>query len=309
MSDHRFDVSDYRVKAGKDPDLGSRLTRADVEGFEKADAIEALAADREHLADAQRVLYADGRRAVLIVLQALDAAGKDGTIRHVMSGVNPQGCSVTSFKAPTPEEAAHHFLWRPTPHLPRKGHIAIFNRSYYEETLVVRVHPEWLAGQSLPSDVLKPKWMTPQALAEGGPPESFWQDRFDAINGFERMLVESGTTILKFYLHLSRGEQKERFLERIRRPEKNWKFSSADIRERGHWDDYQRVYSETIRHTSTSHAPWYVIPADQKWFSRSLIGDIISRTIMDLDVSYPTLPADEKERLAEAERELLSEDA
>ena len=307
MSDHRFDLSDYRVPHGDDPRLDDRATRADVDGFDKADARAALEEDREAMAEAQRVLYADGTRAVLIVLQALDAAGKDGTIRHVMSGVNPQGCSVASFKAPTDEEAAHHFLWRPAPHLPRKGHIAIFNRSYYEETLVVRVHPEWLARQSLPPDVLRPDWLTPGGLADGGPPESFWQDRFDAINGFERTLSQAGTTILKFYLHLSKDEQRERFLDRIRRPEKNWKFSSADVRERGFWDEYRRVYSETLRHTSTKHAPWYVVPADQKWFARALIGDIVTRTIRGLDVRYPKLPDDEMSRLHVAEANLLAE--
>ena len=307
MSEHRFDHDRYRVKPGESPDLDDRSTRADVKGFEKEDALAALEEDRRRLAEDQRVLYADGRRALLIVFQALDAAGKDGTIRHVMSGVNPQGCSVTGFKAPTAEEAAHHFLWRPARHLPRKGHIAIFNRSYYEETLVVRVHPEWLAGQQLPPEVLDPEWLTPKGLADGGPPKSFWRRRFEAINGFEETLHEAGTRVLKFYLHVSKDEQRERFLERIDRPEKNWKFSSADIRERGYWDDYRHAYEQTLKHTSTKHAPWHVIPADQKWFMRSLVGDIISSTLEEMDLAYPVLPPDEAARLQDAKRQLLAE--
>ena len=305
---HRFDHSDYRVTPGEDPNLSDRPTRANVKGFEKADALEALQEDRVRLAETQRVLYADGSRAMLIIFQALDAAGKDGTIRHVMSGVNPQGCRVSSFKAPTAEEAAHHFLWRPTPHLPAKGHIAIFNRSYYEETLVVRVHPQWLASQKLPEEVLPSRYLTAEGLAEGGPPKSFWRKRYDAINGYERLLSDSGTRIVKFFLHVSRDEQKERFLERIQRPEKNWKFSAGDIRERQHWNEYQTVYADTLQHTSTDQAPWYVIPADQKWFSRALVGDIIAETISGMDLQYPTLPDDEAAKLKAAEQQLLAED-
>lgn len=305
---HGFDHERYRVAPGETVDLRERSTRCDVDGFSKSEAREALDADRRALTEAQRVLYADHTRAMLIIFQAMDAAGKDGTIRHVMSGVNPQGCSVASFKAPSSLEASHHFLWRAMPYLPRKGHISIFNRSYYEETLVVRVHPEWLAGQSLPADVLNPETITSDGIAVGGPPQAFWDGRFEAIKGLESQLADSGTSVLKFYLHVSKEEQRERFLERIETPEKNWKFNAGDVRERQHWETYRAAYEEMLPATSQPHAPWYVIPADQKWFMRALVADIITKTILEMDLRYPTLPAEERETLVQEAEKLRNEE-
>lgn len=297
---HSFNHSRYRVRGDQELSLDSISTRCNVEGFSKQDALESLKADREQLAEAQRVLYASSNRALLIVFQAMDAAGKDGTIRHVMSGVNPQGCSVASFKAPTDLEVSHHFLWRPMPFLPAKGYISIFNRSYYEETLVVRVHPQWLKRQNLPEDVLNPKFLTDAGLADGGPPERFWESRFDAIKGLEKQLTDSGTAVLKFYLHVSREEQRERFLERIENPEKHWKFNSGDIAESERWDEYRAAYEQMMVATSTKSAPWYVIPADQKWFMRALVADIITNTIHSMKLEYPVLPPEEREKLNDA---------
>lgn len=297
---HRFNHDRYRVSGAKKVDLDRFSTRCDLKDFSKSDANDALEHDRENLAAAQRMLYADTSRSLLIIFQAMDAAGKDGTIRHVMSGVNPQGCSVTSFKAPTDLEVAHHFLWRPTRALPPKGHIAIFNRSYYEETLVVRVHPQWLAPQKIPAEVLDPSTLSDSGISKGGPPKEFWQGRFDAINGFEKELADHGTTILKFYLNVSKDEQRERFLERIETPDKNWKFNAADIRERGYWSDYRRAYEQVLQATSSESAPWYVIPADQKWFMRALVADIVTDTLGKMNLSYPELPEVERNELAEA---------
>lgn len=251
-----------------------------------------LATNKEELAQAQELLYADGRHSVLIIFQAMDAAGKDGTIAHVMSGVNPQGCQVTSFKAPSSEELSHTFLWRTTKALPGRGMIGIFNRSYYEEVLVVKVHPAILDKQNLPpEDVHK----------------NIWQHRYEDINAFEKHLARDGTTILKFFLNVSKEEQKQRFLERLDTPEKNWKFSSGDIVERGYWDDYMKAFEEAITATSTQWAPWYVIPADHKWAMRAAVADIITTTIKDLPLEYPKVPEDEVAKLAEAREKLLAE--
>ncbi len=290
---HRIDHTPYLVEPETRVRLSEYSTGAGDEFEKKSDAKKALEADVSALAETQRLLWASDQYAVLIILQALDAAGKDGTIRHVMSGVNPQGCSVTSFKAPTEEELGHHFLWRPTRHLPGKGRIGIFNRSYYEETLIVRVHPEFLEPQKLPP------------LPPG---EDRWQSRFEDINHFEHLLVRNGTCVLKFFLHLSKGEQKKRFLDRLNEPDKHWKFNEADVRERRFWDDYQRAYEDVLSETSTAWAPWYIVPADDKWFARALVADVISTKISELDMHYPQVSEEEKQKLAQARKELEAEE-
>ena len=240
----------------------------------KTRAAELLADNQRELAPAQDVLYADGRKALLLVFQAMDAAGKDSTIKHVMSGVNPQGCEVTSFKQPSSEELAHDFLWRYAKAAPQRGRIGIFNRSYYEEVLVVKVHPEWLDKQKLPP---------------GDRGEKFWKQRYEAINDFEQHLTESGTKILKFFLNVSLDEQRARFVARIDDPAKNWKFSSADLIERALWPQYMAAFEDAVNATATHHAPWYVIPADRKWAMRSTVADIVTTTLREMDLAYPTL--------------------
>jgi PPK2 family polyphosphate:nucleotide phosphotransferase len=258
----------------------------------KARARELLDNNLAELAAAQDLLYADDRYALLVVFQAMDAAGKDGTIKHVMSGVNPQGCQVYSFKKPSAEDLDHNFLWRYMKCLPERGRIGIFNRSYYEDVLVVRVHPEILESQRLP---------------DGKHGKKFWAARYEDINAFEQHLVRNGTVILKFFLNVSKQTQKERFLERLDRPEKNWKFSSADLTERGFWNDYQDAYEKALSVTSTENAPWYVIPADHKWAARALVADIITTTLLSLDLHYPEPGEAQKALLAEARRKLGAE--
>ena len=230
---------------------------------------------------------------LLIILQAMDAAGKDGTIKHVMSGVNPQGTQVTSFKAPSDEELDHDYLWRNFKTLPERGRIGIFNRSYYEEVLVARVHPEILDRQRIP----------PELKGKG-----IWKQRFEEINNFEKYVTHNGTVVLKFFLNVSKGEQKKRFLERIDLPEKNWKFSPFDVQERGRWDDYQAAYEDMFNHTSTEHAPWYIVPADHKWFTRLAVAAVIYQTMKDLKLEYPTVSDEHKQGLLKA-RELLENEA
>ena len=263
------------------------LGKDEVKELAKA-ALERNLAD---LAEAQSLLYADDRHAVLIVLQAMDAAGKDGTIKHVMSGVNPQGCQVFSFKKPSAEELDHNFLWRYMKSLPERGRIGIFNRSYYEDVLVVKVHPEFL-GPQLPVQKVGKK---------------FWEERYEDVNAFERHLARNGTLILKFFLNVSKGEQKRRFLERLERPEKNWKFSTADLAERGHWDDYMKAYEEALSATSTEWAPWYVVPADHKWVTRSVVADVVTSGIRGLDLQYPVVTPEKKKLLDEARKTLEAE--
>ncbi len=243
-------------------------------------------------AELQDKLYAQDNWAVLLIFQAMDAAGKDGAIKHVMSGVNPQGCEVHSFKAPSAQELQHDFLWRTTQALPERGHIGIFNRSYYEEVLVVRVHKNLREGEKLPPSLVSKK---------------IWEERFEDIRCFERHMARSGTVILKFFLHLSKQEQKKRFLARLEEPEKNWKFSPSDVRERECWDDYQDAYEDMIRNTATKHAPWYVVPADNKWFSRLVISSVIVDTLESLDVAYPKVDAETKKQLAAASKQLEQE--
>jgi PPK2 family polyphosphate:nucleotide phosphotransferase len=243
----------------------------------------------ERLFELQAKLAAQETHGVVVALQALDAAGKDGVIKHVMTGLNPQGVTVHSFKTPSTEELAHHFLWRTTVALPRRGQFGIFNRSHYEEVLVVRVHPEFLAGQHLPPSATK---------------ADIWKRRFREINDWERMLVDNGFPLVKIFLHLSRDEQQRRLVARIDTPDKNWKFSMADVHEREHWDDYHAAYEDMIRHTSTEAAPWYVVPADHKWFSRLVVAEILAATLLDIDPEYPTLTDDQRAELATARRAL-----
>lgn len=249
----------------------------------------------ERLRDSQEKLWADDSWALLVVFQAMDAAGKDSAIKHVFSGVNPQGCRVASFKKPSATELDHDYLWRCVRELPSRGRIGIFNRSYYEEVLVVRVHPELLAYQKLP-----PKLLT-RGLAPGTPPgPEFWQQRFESINDFELHLARNGTRVVKLFLHLSPEEQRERLLDRLRRPEKNWKFSTADLAERARWDEYMAAYEAAISATSTAHAPWYVMPADHKWVTRALVVEALNREISALNPAFPEVGPEEREKLAAA---------
>jgi PPK2 family polyphosphate:nucleotide phosphotransferase len=257
----------------------------------KARAVTFLEKNIEELAEAQELLYASDRYSVLIVLQAMDAAGKDGTIKHVLSGVNPQGCQVFSFKKPSDEELDHNFLWRYMRALPERGRIGIFNRSYYEDVLVVRVHPEILDHQKLPP---------------GKRGRKFWESRFDDINRFERHLTRNGTLVLKFFLHLSRKEQKARFMERLDKEEKHWKFSFADLKERSFWDAYQAAFEDMLRNTSTDWAPWWVIPADHKWVTRALVAGITTESIRRLGLKFPTVTAEQRRLLVRARRQLTS---
>lgn len=263
---------------------------------DKDDANAELSDNIEWISTLQAKLYAHNRYSVLIIFQAMDAAGKDGTIKHVMSGLNPQGTQVYSFKTPSPEELDHDYLWRTYKCMPERGRIGIFNRSYYEEVLVVRVHPEYLLNQQLPQVTSLPH-VSP----------SFWEDRYRQINNMEQHLAENGTLILKFFLNVSKDEQKKRFLKRIDDPSANWKFSMADVSERQHWDEYMQAYSEMLSHTNTPHAPWYVIPADKKWFMRMAVSNIIANKLNDLNLSYPVLDPKEMAKLEEARYRLMNE--
>jgi PPK2 family polyphosphate:nucleotide phosphotransferase len=259
---------------------------------DKPRAREALATGIEALAELQDMLYAQDRWAVLLVFQAMDAAGKDGTIKHVMSGINPQGCEVFSFKAPSDEELDHDYLWRSMKSLPQRGRIGIFNRSYYEETLVVRVHDELLARQKLP----------PQLVTR-----DIWKERYKDIRNFEKYLTRNGIVIRKFFLHVSKKEQKRRFLERLENPEKNWKFSVSDIKERAFWSDYMTAYEDAIRQTASKDAPWYVVPADNKWFTRVVVAAAVVDTLGSLGLSYPKVDKERRRELVKAKRALLRE--
>jgi len=264
----------------------------DLKSEDKPKAQSALKDGIELLAELQDKLYAQDRWSVLLIFQAMDAAGKDGAIKHVMSGINPQGCQVFSFKAPTSEDLDHDYLWRCMKRLPERGRIGIFNRSYYEETLVVRVHEEILAKQKLPERLVT---------------KHIWDERFQDIRNIEKYLSRNGTIVRKFFLHVSKEEQKKRFLERIERPEKNWKFSSADAKERGHWDEYMKVYEDMIRNTSTKDSPWYVVPADNKWFTRLVVASAVIDTLASLDLKYPEVEEAQLKELAEAKNLLNSE--
>ena len=275
----------FRLK-DVDPDDTLEFTTED-----KARAKEVLQIGTTGIAELQDMLYAQDKWAVFLIFQAMDAAGKDGTIKHVMSGVNPQGCQVFSFKSPSSEELDHDFLWRSMRCLPNRGNIGIFNRSYYEEVLVVRVHPEFLAKQKIP-----PALVT----------DDIWQDRFEDIRSFERYLHRNGTKILKFFLHVSKKEQKRRFLARTEDPERNGKFSASDMAEREYWDEYQDAYENMIRNTATKDSPWYVVPADNKWFTRAVVGAAIVETLASLDLAYPKVDKKRREEIASARTLLQS---
>jgi PPK2 family polyphosphate:nucleotide phosphotransferase len=282
-----FRVTDGEKFRLKDYDPGDTL---DFTADDKPRAKEALAIGVQALAELQDKLYAHDKWGLLLIFQAMDAAGKDGAIKHVMSGVNPQGCQVYSFKSPSAEDLDHDYLWRCMKCLPNRGNIGIFNRSYYEETLVVRVHPEYLEKAKLPPELAG---------------KDVWENRFRDIRGFERYLANNGFLTLKFFLNVSKKEQKRRFLSRLEEPEKNWKFSASDMAERGYWDDYQKAYEETIRNTATKHAPWYVVPADNKWFTRIVVAAAVIDTLANLDLEYPKVGKDKLKELAAAKRQLL----
>jgi PPK2 family polyphosphate:nucleotide phosphotransferase len=293
-------IERFRVPPGKklrlkDHDPGWAQTKELKElgkDVVKERAQEILARNLGELAEAQELLYANDVYSVLVCLQAMDAAGKDGTIKHVMTGVNPQGVQVFAFKAPSAEELDHNFLWRYMRALPERGRIGIFNRSYYEDVLVVRVHPELLERQKLPA---------------GKRGSGFWKDRYEDINAFERHLGRNGTLVVKFFLNVSKKEQKRRFLERLENPEKNWKFSTADLAERGHWDEYVEAFEDAISATSTDWAPWYVVPADNKWVTRAVIADLLASSIRDLGLEPPKVSKEKKRELAAAREKLLAE--
>jgi PPK2 family polyphosphate:nucleotide phosphotransferase len=280
----------FRVDSGKHFRLKDYDPADTGHGRSEDNAKEALLEGIARTAELQDQLYAQGNWSILLIFQAMDAAGKDGAISHVMSGINPQGCQVYSFKVPTSTDLQHDFLWRTTCSLPERGHIGIFNRSYYEEVLIVRVHPEILKSQKMPPSIVGKK---------------IWKERFEDICCFERHMARSGTVIRKFFLNLSKKEQKKRFLARLDHPEKNWKFSAADIHERKCWDDYQDAYEDMIRNTSTEAAPWYVVPADNKWFTRLVVSSVLVDTLESLNLSYPKVdPAKQKE--LEAAKKLLT---
>ena len=287
-------VHPYRITRGRKFRLKD-IDPGDTHGLKseaKGRARELLAKGVEWLAEEQERLYAQDRWSMLLVFQAMDAAGKDGTIKHVMSGVNPQGVQVHSFKSPSSEELDHDYLWRCMKALPERGRIGIFNRSYYEDVLVVRVHQELLRKQKLPEQLVTKR---------------IWEERYEDINAVERYLARNGYVILKFFLHVSRREQKKRFLERLDQPEKNWKFSSADARERQHWDDYMEAYDDMIRNTASKHAPWFVVPADNKWFTRLVVAAAVVEALEDLDLKFPEVDKEKRAELAKARRMLMRE--
>jgi PPK2 family polyphosphate:nucleotide phosphotransferase len=280
----------YRVESGKHFRLKD-FDPADTGHWQIKDAEEALKKGIARTAELQDRLYAAGDWAVLLIFQAMDAAGKDGILKHVMTGINPQGCQVYSFKVPTSTELQHDFLWRTTCALPERGHIGMFNRSYYEEVLVVRVHPEILKSQKTPPSLVG---------------KNIWEERFEDIRCFERHMGRSGTVIRKFFLNISKKEQRKRFLARLEEPEKNWKFSAGDIHERKYWDDYQKAYEEMISNTATEEAPWYVVPADNKWFTRLVVSAVVVETLESLKLEYPKVDAARRKELEEAKKVLLS---
>jgi PPK2 family polyphosphate:nucleotide phosphotransferase len=284
----------YRIENGKNFRLKDH-DPADTHGLGsemKPQAKELLADGVKDLSRLQQVLAAQDRWGLLLIFQAMDAAGKDGTIKHVMSGVNPQGVDVWSFKAPSPEELHHGFLWRTMKSMPERGQIGIFNRSHYEEVLVVRIHPQVLESQKLPKRLVT---------------KHIWQERFEDINAFERYATRNGIAVVKFFLHLSKKEQKRRFMERLDTPDKNWKFSAADVKERECWDAYQDAYEDMIRHTATEYAPWYVVPADNKWFTRLIVEQAVVDALKNMNLKYPKVSGTQQAALAEARQELENE--
>jgi len=292
LKQHSKAVRPYCITEGDDFHL-KEIHPDDTGGIHSKDkAAELLAEGVKKLAAHQEKLYAQDSWALLLIFQAMDAAGKDSTIKHVMSGVNPQGCEVTSFKAPSTHELNHDFLWRATVALPERGRIGIFNRSYYEEALVVRVHQTMLAKQKIPASLVT---------------KHIWKERFEDINAYEKHLTRSGTVIRKFFLHVSKEEQKKRFLARLDENRKNWKFSAADMQEREYWYQYQSAYEKMIRHTATEYAPWYVIPADNKWYTRFIVASVIIETLASLDLHFPKVDTEMQKELATARATLLGE--
>ncbi|MGA2200524.1 MAG: polyphosphate kinase 2 family protein [Terriglobales bacterium] len=284
----------YRIEQGKHFSLKDH-DPADTHGLKselKPQAKKLLANGVKELSLLQDILAAQDHWGLLLIIQAMDAAGKDGTIKHVMSGVNPQGVDVSSFKAPSAEELHHGYLWRCMKCVPGRGRIGIFNRSYYEEVLVVRIHPQILESQKLPKPLVT---------------KHIWQERFEDINNFERYLTRNGIAVVKFYLHLSKKEQKRRFMERLDTPDKNWKFSTFDVKERQSWDAYQEAYEDMIRHTASEHAPWYVVPADNKWFTRLVVAQAVVDALKRMNLKYPKVSGDERAALAEARQQLENE--
>src|SRR5207249_4056879 len=277
------DGDKFRLKDFDPQDTGEFKSKEEAKGL--------LQKSVAHIEELQDKLYAQDRWCLLLIFQAMDAAGKDGAIKHVMSGINPQGCQVYSFKAPSNEELDHDYLWRTTRNLPERGRIGIFNRSYYEEVLVVRVHPDVLEHEKIPAELRS---------------KDIWKERFQDICSFERYLSRNGTVIRKFFINVSKKEQKRRFLARLEEPEKNWKFSTEDVREREHWDDYMQAYEEMIRNTATKHAPWYVVPADNKWFTRLVVAAAIVETLDGLKLSYPEVDPQKRKELQAARKALAS---
>ncbi len=278
--DRSLEPSHYLVTPGSTVSLADRSTDRPGDGYSKDDAEKQLERCIKHLSEAQERLWAAKERSLLIILQAMDAAGKDGAIKHVMRGINPQGCTVMSFGPPNEEERLHHFLWRPVRFLPERGRISIFNRSYYEEVLVVRVHPDWLEKQ----------WISRERRE--GPLEEVWNARNRDINTFEAQLADNGVEVVKFFLQVSRKEQRKRLLARLDDPSKNWKFTESDVSERRHWDEYMHAYEQMLTATSTEKAPWYIIPADTKWFARTAIGEIIASRIDAMNLTFPEADPD-----------------
>jgi PPK2 family polyphosphate:nucleotide phosphotransferase len=296
MSKQNVNMKDFQVKEGDKVKLKSFATGYEGKSLQKEEASQLLDESRKELAEIQSMLYAHNRHSVLIIFQAMDAAGKDGAIKHVMSGFNPQGVKVYSFKAPNSTELDHQYLWRHMIALPAHGEIAIHNRSHYENVLVTRVHPEYILGELLPGidsvDDIK---------------DEFWQDRFKQIRRFEKSLASNGMVIIKFFLHVSKKEQKKRFIERIDDASKNWKFSASDLKERGFWDEYQKAYEEVLEKTSLDEAPWYVIPADDKWYARLAVASVIQQTLEKLDMHYPKVTEAQRKELLKAKESLLNE--
>jgi len=288
-----MNIEKFLAAEGKKVNLKDHPTDFTGDYKDKKDAVKDLETNVLRLAELQDVLYAENIHALLIIFQAMDAAGKDSVIKHVMSGINPQGCQVTAFKQPSAEELDHDFLWRCQKALPERGRIGIFNRSHYEEVLVVRVHRGYLEGQQLPDAVKKDK--------------DIWKKRFKQIRNWEDMLAENGTHVVKFFLNVSKDEQKKRFLERIERPEKNWKFNSGDSKERALWSGYMKAYEEAIAATSTERSPWYIIPADKKWFTRLAVAEVIVKKLESLDLKYPEVTDEQRSELSEAKKILEDE--
>jgi PPK2 family polyphosphate:nucleotide phosphotransferase len=286
-------IERYRLDNGKKFHLKD-YDPGDTQGLDLKEQVDDfLKQNVERLNDLQQKLYAQDRWAVLLIFQAMDSAGKDSAIRHVMSGVNPEGCQVSSFKEPSAEDLSHDYLWRASKELPQRGRIGIFNRSYYEEVLVVRVHPPALRNERLPQQLVT---------------KSIWKERFDGINAFERHLERNGTLVRKFFLHVSKEEQRRRFLSRLDEPEKNWKFAESDVRERERWGDYMHAYQDMIRHTAAPHAPWFIVPADNKWFTWIVVGSAIIEALESLKLAYPKVSAEKKKELESARKLLVEED-